>query len=121
VAASLAWAPKSPAVSEPIERDGQKTTSILLTRGTSRNDALLRWKQETPEDDLAGYAVVMRSTTAPYWERDVFVGKVAEFTLPDVSIDEYVFGVKAVDTEGNESLVSPYVPPSRTKRTIETY
>ena len=120
VAASLAWAPKSPAVSEPIERDGQKTTRLWLTRGDSRNDAVLRWKQDPPEPDLAGYAVVTRSTVAPYWEREVFVGKATEYTFPDVSIDESVFGVKAIDTEGNESIVSPYVPPPRAKRVIET-
>jgi len=121
VAASLAWAPKAPEVTERIERNGQQTANLLLTRGTGRSDAVLRWKQERPEADLAGYAVVMRATTAPYWERDVFVGNVAEYTFPDLSIDEYIFGVKAIDQEGNESLVSPYVPAPRAKRIIETY
>ena len=36
------------------------------------------------------------------------MGHVKELTLPDVSIDEYVFGVKAIDKNGNESLVSAY-------------
>ena len=91
-----------------------------LTRGASRSDAVLKWKHEA-ESDLAGYAVVVRSTTAPYWERDVFVGKANEYTFSDLSIDELVFGVKAVDKDGNESLVSPYVPVGRPKRVIETY
>jgi hypothetical protein len=121
VAASLAWAPKDPAVTEQVERNGQKTTNLLLTRGTGRSDAVLRWKSDQPEADLGGYVVVMRATTAPYWEREIFVGKVTEYTFPDVSIDEYVFGVKAVDQEGNESLVSPYIPAPRVKRVIETY
>jgi hypothetical protein len=120
-AASLAWAPKSPLTMEEIERNGRKIPSLMLTRGKSRYDAALRWKQDSPEPDLAGYAVVIRSTTSPYWEQDLFVGKATEFTLPDVSIDELVFGVKAIDKDGNESLVTPYVTPPRPKRVIATY
>jgi hypothetical protein len=120
-AASLAWAPKPPVTAEVTERNGQKTTTLLLTRGKSRYDAALKWKHENPEADLAGYVVVYRSTTSPYWEHEVFVGKVNEYSLPDVSIDDLVFGVKAIDKDGNESLVSPYVQPARVKRKIEVY
>lgn len=121
VAASLGWAPKSPETSEQIERDGRKVTSLLLTRGKSRYDAALKWKVENPEPDLAGYVVVMRKTTDPYWGREVFVGNVTEYTMPGVSIDDLVFGVKAIDKDGNESLVSAYVQPPRAKRKIATY
>jgi hypothetical protein len=31
---------------------------LLLTRGKSRYDAVLKWKSDQPEADLAGYAVV---------------------------------------------------------------
>ncbi len=93
----------------------------MLTRGQSRYDALLKWKQQNPEPDLAGYVVMMRKSTAPYWEREIFVGNVSEYSMPEVSIDEVVFGVKAIDKEGNESLVSPYVAAPRAKRKIETY
>lgn len=120
-AASLAWAPKPPATSEVTERNGQKVTTLFLTRGKSRYDAALKWKQENPEADLAGYVVVYRSTTSPYWEHEVFVGKTTEYTFPDVSIDDLVFGVKAIDKDGNESLVSAYVQAPRAKRKIETY
>lgn len=120
-AASLAWAPRSPVISELVERNGQKVTTLLLTRGTTRYDAVLRWKHENPEPDLAGYAVLIRSTTAPFWEREIYAGNVTEYTLPDVSIDEVVFGVTAVDRDGNESLVSAYVQAPRQKRTIATY
>jgi hypothetical protein len=37
------------------------------------------------------------STTAPDWEHEVYVGNVTECSLSDVSIDDLVFGVKAVD------------------------
>jgi len=120
-AASLAWAPKPPVTAEVTERNGQKVTTLFLTRGKSRYDAALKWKQENPEADLAGYVVLWRATTAPYWEHEVFVGKVTEYTFPDVSIDDLVFGVKAIDKDGNESLVSPYVQAPRVKRKIEVY
>jgi len=120
-AASLAWAPKAPLTANVTERNGQKVTTLLLTRGQSRYDAALKWKSEAPEADLLGYAVVWRSTTAPYWEHEVFVGKATDYTLPDVSIDELVFGVKAIDKDGNESLVAPYVQAPRAKRKVETY
>ncbi len=121
VAASLAWAPKSPLTTEMVERNGRKVPTLLLTRGKSRYDAALKWKQENPEPDLAGYVIMMRRSTAPYWEREIYVGNVSEYTLPGVSIDELVFGVKAIDKDGNESLTSPYVQAPREKRKIETY
>jgi hypothetical protein len=121
VAASLAWAPKSPLTTEEVERNGRKVPNLMLTRGKSRYDAALKWKQENPEADLAGYVIMMRRTTAPYWEREIFVGNVTEYNMPDLSIDELVFGVKAIDKEGNESLTSPYVQGPRQKRKIEVY
>jgi hypothetical protein len=120
-AASLAWAPKAPLTTETVERNGRQISNLLLTRGRSRYDALLKWKSENPEPDLAGYVVLTRSTTAPYWEREVFVGNVTEYNLPEVSIDDLVFAVKAVDKEGNESLASAYVQGPREKRTIQVY
>jgi hypothetical protein len=82
----------------------------LLTRGKSGYDAVLHWLPNT-EPDLAGYSVVIRSTTSPAWEREVWVGNVTGYTMPDVSIDDIVIGVKAVDKDGNASLVSPYREP----------
>jgi|SRR5215469_1239696 len=120
--ASLALAPKAPVTNEPIKtgpRKGQPTT--MLGRGKSRYDAALRWTNENPEPDLLGYVVVMRKSTSPDWEREIFVGNVNQYTLKDVSIDDVVFGVKAVDKDGNESLVTPYVPGPRAKAEIETY
>ena len=40
--------------------------------------------------------------------------------LPGVSIDDFVFGVAAVDAEGHESLVSAYVNPSRPDAPVQT-
>ena len=57
------------------------------------------------DPDLAGYRVYWRSTTAPQWEHSRFVGDVTEFTLEDLVIDNYFFGVASVGTDGNESTV----------------
>jgi len=88
-----------------------------LSRGKSGYDAALRWDSPKPEPDLAGYAIVIRATTSPLWEREIYVGNVKEYTIPDLSIDDVVIGVKAIDKDGNQSLVSAYdlppVPPAR--------
>jgi hypothetical protein len=119
-AASLALAPPTPVTVREVTTGAQKGRKVPnLARGKSRYDALLRWKDPNPAEDLAGYAIVVRSTTAPYWDHEIFVGKVNEYTLPGVSIDEVIFGVKAIDKQGHESLVSPYVASPYPKRTIE--
>jgi hypothetical protein len=82
----------------------------MLTRGASWYDAVLRWQASTAPD-LAGYAILMRSTTSPTWEKEIWAGNVTSYTLPDVSIDNVVLGVKAVDRDGNASLVSAYQEP----------
>lgn len=121
VAASLALGPRAPVVVNQREVNGRQVSTLLLDRGQSRYDARLRWKNDNPEADLLGYVVMIRSTTASFWEREVFVGNVTEYLMPDVSIDDLVFGVKAIDKDGNESLVTSYVSPPRRKTTIEVY
>ena len=79
-----------------------------LARGKSGYDAALRWANPNPEPDLAGYAVMIRDTTSPVWQREIYVGNVSEYTIPDLSIDDVVIGVKAIDKDGNQSLVSVY-------------
>ena len=93
----------------------------MLGRGKSRYDAVLRWTDDNAEPDLLGYAVVMRPSTSPDWEREIFVGNVKQYTMKNVSVDDVIFGVKAIDRDGNESLVTPYVPAPRRKIEIETY
>lgn len=112
ILASLASAPPAPKV---VNSRGQP----MLGRGTSGYDAALSW-DPIACDDMAGFIICWRKTTDPYWTDRRFVGNVTNYTFPDVSIDEYVFGVCAVDKEGNESLVSAYVMPPRARRTFET-
>jgi Zn-dependent M28 family amino/carboxypeptidase len=89
--ASLALAPAKP-----------KNVSILTTRLT--NDTDLKWDANT-DADLAGYEVVWRATTAPFWTHSVFVGNVTTYTAKEMSKDNYFFGVRAVDKGGNKSPV----------------
>jgi hypothetical protein len=95
----------------PEEQQQRRTAAANrpgLTRGKSGYDAALRWANPNPEADLAGYAVVIRDTTSPVWQREIYVGNVTEYTIPDFSIDDVVIGVKAIDKDGNQSLVSVY-------------
>lgn len=111
VLASLALAPTSPVTNYTIMTGEQKgTRRPMLSRGETGYDAVLRWL-ESPEPDVAGYAIVIRSTTAPDWEREIWVGHVTKYTISDLSVDDIVIGVKAVDKDGNQSLVSVYQEP----------
>jgi Peptidase family M28 len=122
VAASLALAPKPPVVMQEAKTGTLKGRLVpQISRGKSRYDAQLKWKNPGPEANLKGYAIVMRSTTASDWEQEVFVGNVKEYLFKDVSIDDVRFGVKAIDNDGNESLVSPYVFPARPRREVPVY
>ena len=51
------------------------------------------------------YAVYWRDTTAPQWTHRRLVAGGTRFTLENVVIDDYFFGVAAVGPGGHESLV----------------
>jgi hypothetical protein len=110
VAASLAWAPPAPNVITKTKSPttGVETEGPSLSRGKSGYDAVLRWKETGDVTDLLGYVVVSRESIAPYWQREWWAGSGRELQLKDVSIDDIILGVKAVDKEGNESPVSVY-------------
>src|SRR5262249_41120331 len=108
-AAALALGPRSPIVSRPappaaaasavttsIAAEVEETTRRAASGpGLSRGggyDAVLKWDCPDPEPDLAGFIVVVRSTTASDWEREIWAGNVKEFTLKNTSIDQLVFG-----------------------------
>ncbi len=123
VATTLALAPKPPIIQETIQAGPRKgQLSSMIGRGKSRYDAQLRWKNPTPEPDLAGYVILVRSTTDAFWQKYIFVRKdAAEFLMQNVSIDEYVFGIQGIDNDGNPSLASVYAMSPREKAKIETY
>jgi len=82
----------------------------LLKKCLAGYDADLRWVA-TP--GAVGYKVYWRDAWANDWQRTQVVGNVTQFVLPNVSIDDYVFGVAAIGSDGHESLVSAYVSPNR--------
>jgi hypothetical protein len=73
------------------------------------NDTELKW-DASREPDLAGYEIVWRDTTAATWTNSKAIGNVVTFTMKGMSKDNYFFGVRAIDKEGNRSPVSYPLP-----------
>jgi hypothetical protein len=99
--AALAWAPPAP---DTVQIGGAVQASTTLA-----------WSAVN-DPGLAGYKIYWRLTTSPQWEHSRFVGKVNRFTLENMVIDNYLFGVAAVGTNGNESPVaypSSLIPRNR--------
>ncbi|HVI59660.1 MAG TPA: M28 family metallopeptidase [Luteimonas sp.] len=75
--------------------------------GAVTADTTLKWtrapKAQAP--GLAGYRIYWRLTTEPQWTHSRYVGDVAQYTLQNVVIDNYFFGVAAVGKDGSESPV----------------
>ena len=80
-----------------------KNVGLITARLT--NDTELKW-DANKETDLAGYEIVWRDTTSPVWTDTRVVGNVTSFTMKSMSKDNYFFGVRAVDKQGNKSPVS---------------
>jgi len=76
------------------------------------DDTELHWDADK-EPDLAGYEIVWRETTAATWTNSKPVGKVTSFTLKGMSKDNYFFGVRAIDKDGNRSPVTYPKPMTR--------
>lgn len=120
VLASLALAPLAPQTNvDAMSGETKGNRTPMLTRGKSGYDAVMRWTANK-SPNLAGYSIVMRDTTAPDWQREIWVGDVTSYTLADVSIDDVVLGVRAVDKDGNQSLVAPYLEPVNVRLTTTT-
>lgn len=95
--ASLALAPAPP------------SNTRVMTAGLGY-DTELRWNRNK-ETDIAGYFVRYRETTSSVWQYSAFT---RDTTMAlGISKDDYLFGVQAVDKEGNMSLVSVPLPSSR--------
>jgi len=97
VLANLASAPAAP-------------QNVVVTTTELTNNATLKWATPAIGKKPAGYYILMRETTSPYWEKKFFVTG-TETTL-DYSKDNYFFAVQSVDAEGHESLPI-YPKPAR--------
>jgi len=89
--ASIAWAPKPP--------------TGLMIGGAVKPSTKLVWDLDEDEN-THGYIVHWRDTTSPHWQHSKFVGKVSGYTLENVVIDNYLFGVSSVNKDGNQSVVA---------------
>src|SRR5690242_15957072 len=76
------------------------------------NDTQLSW-EANKEPDIAGYEIVWRDTTEATWTHSQAVGNVTTFTMKGMSKDNYFFGVRAVDKQGNRSPVTYPRPAAR--------
>src|SRR6201996_8829252 len=89
VLANLALAPAEP-----------QNAGIVTSGLTNRTQ--LKWEAPVNGKKPAGYYVLMRETTSPYWEKKFYITDNTA-TLA-YSKDNYLFAVQAVDAEGHESL-----------------
>lgn len=91
--AGMALAPPFPA---GVEIAGAVQPSTTLSWDLPEGDAA---------ENLAGYKVYWRLTTDAQWRYSRYVGLVDEYTLQNIVIDNYLFGVASVSKDGYESPV----------------
>ena len=81
-----------------------KPKGVIILTGKLTNDTDLKW-DAGKDADLAGYEIVWRDTTSAFWTNSLSVGNVTTYTAKEMSKDNYFFGVRAVDKDGNKSPV----------------
>ena len=91
VLAGIAWAPP------PIP--------FVSIGGAVQASTRLKW-DPVEDPDLMGYKVYWRETTESQWQFSKFVGMDTDATLKNIIIDNFLFGVSTVSTNGNESVVT---------------
>ncbi|PCI70062.1 MAG: peptidase M28 [Gammaproteobacteria bacterium] len=91
--ASMAWAPNPP-VNVKISGAVQPSTKLNWNKA-GRNE----------KNIIAGYKIYWRLTDVSQWQNSLYVGNVSEYTLENIVIDNYFFGVASVSVDGFESPV----------------
>lgn len=86
--ASMAWAPAPP---RNVSISGQVSPHTTL-----------KWDKV---EGATSYRIHWRLTTEPQWTHSRTVGDVSEFTLENVVIDNYFFGVSSISEDGIQSPV----------------
>jgi len=90
---------------------GPPTPDSVRIGGAVSPNTTLAW-DAVDHSDLAGYKVYWRRTAVSRWQHSEFVpAGTTEHTLDGLVIDNYLFGVSAVDEDGHESPVA--FPSSR--------
>jgi len=79
----------------------------VIIEGAVQPSTKLSWTVPigTAAENLAGYKVYWRLTTEAQWTFSRFVGLVDTYTLENVVIDNYLFGVASISVDGYESPV----------------
>ena len=72
--------------------------------GIVESSTKLKW-DKSDDKNIVGYKIHWRKTTSPYWENSRLVGKVNNYTLDGIVIDNYLFGVSSISDKGYESIV----------------
>lgn len=93
--ASLAAAPAPPA-------------NVHLLTKDLENNSTITW-DPPPGGRVAEYEILWRATSSPEWEHAQKVGNATRSTL-NLSKDNVIFAVRAVDAQGHRSLPIPPVP-----------
>ena len=83
--------------------------NVKVEASTLNINTELQWDANT-EPDLKGYEIVYRDTNEPYWSHTIDVGNVTSYTVKNITKDNFLFGVRAVDKDGNRSVVTFPVP-----------
>lgn len=88
------------AVLANIAKAPAEPQNVGIVTSDLTNNTTLRW--EAPKSvKPAGYYILMRETTSPFWEKKIYVTE-NQATIP-YSKDNYFFGVQSVDAAGHES------------------
>ncbi|HEX3702507.1 MAG TPA: M20/M25/M40 family metallo-hydrolase [Vicinamibacterales bacterium] len=109
-AATLALAPPPPGVLSDRNQP-------LITRAPTGYDANLTWKASP---HAVAYRIFWREAWGQDWQHDLLVGNVTNVVLANMQIDDYVFGVAALDAQGHESFPTAYVTPDRANVPVKT-
>ncbi|PHS20619.1 MAG: peptidase M28 [Kangiella sp.] len=91
--ASMAWAPNPP-VNVKISGAVQASTKLNWDKAGNNEKKI-----------IAGYKIYWRLTDVSQWQNSMYVGNVTEYTLKNIVIDNYFFGVASVSVDGFESPV----------------
>ena len=90
------------AVLANIAKAPAEPVNVGIVTSDLTNNTTLRW--EAPKSTKpAGYYILMRETTSPFWEKKIYVTD-TKVTLP-YSKDNFFFAVQSVDDTGHESAI----------------
>ena len=84
---------------------GRTAKAVILTKALT-NDTTLSW---SPLPAAARYEIARRSTTEPDWTHFSDAGTATSATVP-FSKDDWLFGVRAIDSAGHAGPVVPPLP-----------